>query len=377
MEGIVENINKLGIRPCVLIAPLDWGLGHATRCIPIINVLIEHNVKVIIAADGAIAELLKAEFPSIVFLPLHGYNIKYGHSRITFLPGLLAQMPRIIRITWEEKRWLDKIIDDHHIDAVISDNRFGFVSKKIPCIYITHQLFIETGNTLLNKLAQKIHYRFINRFSECWVPDTPGANNLAGKLSHPSVFPAIPVKYTGPLSRFRKNKHPEKKGLLIILSGPEPQRTIFENLLLHQLKNYTKEVVLVRGLPATPDSIKVKSNITVYNHLAAGMLAELIQQSHYIISRSGYSTVMDLVTLQQKAILVPTPGQKEQEYLADYLMNRKIFFSCRQEDLQLEKTIAASDEFEYDAVADKHFRFEETVITGFCNSLIRRTTVML
>lgn len=107
------------------------------------------------------------------------------------------------------------------------------------------------------------------------------------------------------------------------------------------------------------------------------MLAELIQQSHYIISRSGYSTVMDLVTLQQKAILVPTPGQKEQEYLADYLMNRKIFFSCRQEDLQLEKTIAASDEFEYDAVADKHFRFEETVITGFCNSLIRRTTVML
>ncbi len=336
----VENINKNSTKFKILVAPLDWGLGHATRCIPIIQLLISRNITVLLAAEGDTAALLKKEFPTLTLLPLKGYRIAYSQHKTWFFAKMLLQFPKISAAIRYEKRWLKKIIQHYHIDAVIADNRFGLQNAAIHSVYITHQLFIETGSTFLNKIAQKIHYRFINRYDECWVPDAEGNINLAGKLSHPATKPLVPVKYTGCLSRFKKENIIPENDLLIMLSGPEPQRTIFENILLKQINNTDLSIVMVRGLPGKTVDLKAKKkDLKIFNHLPAEKLSTIIQQSQLVLARAGYSTIMDLVALGKKAVLVPTPGQTEQEYLAQYLMSQGLFFAARQKNFLLKNTM--------------------------------------
>ncbi|MEO7524237.1 MAG: glycosyltransferase [Ferruginibacter sp.] len=334
-----------------MVAPLDWGLGHATRCIPLIKLLLGQGADVLIAAEEPITTLLQAEFPAILILPLKGYRIRYSSGKAMFVMKMLAQLPGIIYSLKYEKQWLNHIIDKHKIDAVISDNRFSLYTKKTPCVFITHQLFIQAGNKILNSIAQKINYNFINKFNECWVADAEGSNNLAGKLSHPDILPFTPVKYLGILTRCKKVEEEKNIELLIMLSGPEPQRTIFEKILLSQLKNMYGPVVFLRGLPAAHNQlIPDNKNISILNHLPAAALNECIQRSKLVLARCGYSTVMDLVALNQKAILVPTPGQTEQEYLADYLQEKKIFLKAKQHNFSLEKEIQNAGTFNFASV---------------------------
>lgn len=330
-----ENIN-IGNRPLrVLISPLDWGLGHATRIITIVKTLQKYDVEVLIAAEGAAAALLQSEFPSIEILPLAGYRVRYSRNKKNFNFKLLQQIPAIYRHIKQENRWLKKAASEYKIDAIISDNRFGFYHRSLPSVYITHQLFIETGKKWMNTLAQKIHYKYIHKFSECWVPDFNDGITLAGKLSHPEKLPGIPVRYIGPLSRFEGEGKNSTDGLLIILSGPEPQRTMWEEKLLQEAKSIDHKIILVRGLPGSNDGVASTQNMTVYNHLPAQKLEQLIKNSRTVLSRCGYSTVMDLVALSKDAVLVPTPGQAEQEYLAIYLRDSRLFHTCAQQELQL------------------------------------------
>ncbi len=373
---IVDNINKIIDRPRVLLAPLDWGLGHATRCIPIINVLNGHNIEVFIAAEGAVAKLLQKEFPTIVILPLKGYKVNYSRSKGFFFIKMLSQFPGVFASIITEKKWLKQIVTQYKIDAVISDNRFGLHLSKTPCVYVTHQLFIQTGNQLLNKIAQKINYYFINKFDECWIPDAEGINNLAGKLSHPAVLPGKPVKYLGILSRCKKIITEKKYELLILLSGPEPQRSIFENILLAQLKNMKGTIVLVRGLPGIEKKLPVENKrLVVHDHLPAEALNELMQQSVNIIARCGYSAIMDLVAMQQKAILVPTPGQTEQEYLGNYLMERKLFFTCAQETFSIQQALESARLFNFTSPGDIE-SLHKNVITDWIATL-KKTVIAL
>lgn len=364
-----ENIN-IGNKPLrVLVSALDWGLGHATRIITIVKTLQNYDVQVLIAADGAIASLLGAEFPDIQVLPLKGYGVRYSRSKKNFIFKLLGQAPAIFSSIKRENRWLKNTVKEYKIDAVISDNRFGLYHKGIPCAYITHQLFIETGTKWMSRLAQKVHYKYINRYTECWVPDFKDGITLAGKLSHPEKLPAVPVKYIGPLSRFKKQEAVISNDLLIILSGPEPQRSIWEKEILQQVKPVEGTVVLVRGLPGNTDTITTPANLTVYNHLPAKELNALIMQSAVILSRSGYSTVMDLVALQKKAILVPTPGQTEQEYLADYLKEQQLFYTCRQHELYLKNALENTNRFAQKIPATDFLSLNEAVIKDWVSKL--------
>ena len=242
----------------LLVAPLDWGLGHATRCVPVIRDLLNNNCEVWLACEGAQEKLLREEFPFLSFLPLKGYRIKYGKSGLT--SKILFQVPSILRSIKEENKWLKEQVSKYGFDAVISDNRYGLYHEKIFSIFITHQLCIKSSlGRWSEKLLQHWNYNFINRFRECWVPDEEGENNLAGELSHPVQLPVIPTKYIGPLSRFvrqpadsigeKKNIDEIKDHLLIILSGPEPQRTILENRVIDQIVNYPATATIVRGLP--------------------------------------------------------------------------------------------------------------------------------
>ncbi len=333
----------------ILIAPLDWGLGHATRSIPLIMSLLEEGCTIYIAADGQIKSLLQFEFPNATFLILRGYKIQYTKQKKYLLLKLMVQIPGILFSIYKEYRWLKSIVKKHSIDAVISDNRFGMYHAGISSIYITHQLLIKTGNKFSESIARRFHFWFIKKYTHCWVPDFEGKENIAGQLSHPENLPDN-IQYIGCLSRFESLEAAEiKYDLLILLSGPEPQRAIFEKLLLHQLQQFSGKVLLVRGQPGINETFcnsnGIPNNIQIKNHLAAKELNLAIEQAKIVICRSGYTTIMDLIKLQKKAILVPTPGQTEQEYLAVHLMQQKLFYSVHQDEFLLKEVLETVNQF--------------------------------
>jgi UDP:flavonoid glycosyltransferase YjiC (YdhE family) len=317
------NIAQKTIR--VLVVPLDWGLGHATRCIPIIKRLKEYGVEVIIAGEGKSLEILVNLLPGTVFFPLKGYRVNYASRHLFFLPHLLSQFFKINAAIKHEHRWLDHFITEHQIDAVISDNRFGLWTNKKPSVFITHQLHIQTGNTILNRVAEKINYSFIKKFSECWIMDDE-KNRLAGLLSDPRNGLSFPANFLGLSSRFSYRHVARKEMVLFLLSGPEPSRTRFEEKILKEIPKIPCPVFLVRGLPAEKNKLSQNFlNLTVYNHADPDMLSELIASAGIIVCRPGYSTLMDLCALRRHAVVVPTPGQKEQEYLAEFNHEKKLF----------------------------------------------------
>ncbi len=361
----------------VLVAPLDWGLGHATRCIPIIKALQELGKTVLLAGDGPSAQLLQTEFPSLTLLPLRGYHISYAKTGWGLPWQMLAQAPAIFQTIKEEHAWLDALIEEQQIDLVISDNRYGLYSKKIPCVLITHQLTIKMPFAWLERHVQKIHYSLINRFHTCWVPDSKGTLNLGGDLSHPMKMPAIPVKWIGLLSRFAPSKSgqaevqtaneptpPFAYQYCFLLSGPEPQRSILESFILDNIKDLQEPMVLVRGLPtnSNPLPTNLPQQLTVYPHLPATELAKVILSSEWIICRSGYSTLMDLAALHKNAILIPTPGQTEQEYLAGQLAEQGMATTVTQSKFSLSESIAQAKKLSADSRASKELPFFNTKI---------------
>ncbi len=317
----------------ILIAPLDWGIGHATRCVPIIKSLLDNNYEVVIAADLRPLHLLSIEFPKLEIIRLSGYNIKYP----TYLPmsiSMLLQIPKILWNIKKENNALNNIIEDYKIDGVISDNRYGLYTKKVPCVFITHQLQIQSP--YFSKEIQELNYNYINKFNACWVIDDK-ENNLAGKLSNPDFLPNN-TSYIGTQSRFEYKKTKKQYDFLAIVSGPEPQRTILEKGLIKALKDRKEKSVILLGKPELNDTIKI-GNLTIKSHLNAKDLCSLILRSELIICRPGYSTIMDLKKLKSNAFFIPTPGQTEQEYLAQILSEKKICYFQKQHEFDFEKGI--------------------------------------
>ncbi|MBX3239840.1 MAG: glycosyl transferase family 28 [Chitinophagaceae bacterium] len=330
----------------ILVAPLDWGMGHAARCIPIVNQLLTKDCQVWLAGEGDTLQLLREEFPQLPVIPLRGYRVFYQKATGNLPLKMTTQLPAIAKAIRYERKWLKRIVKDYSINIVISDNRFGLHNSNAYTIFITHQLHIRSGMAWwIDRFLQVINYRRIRRFNACWIPDYPGDENLAGALSHPDRLPPNTV-YIGALSRFEKKEADKKYDLLIVLSGPEPARTDFENKLRQQLQQFSGTVLLVRGttLPAPPIE---QPHISVVNLMTSGALNDAMNAAEWVICRSGYTSVMDLMKLQKKAILIPTPGQPEQEYLADSLFKRKIFYSINENELELTGALQKAAAFPY------------------------------
>ncbi len=298
----------------IFISPLDWGLGHTTRCIPIAKELHNRGHKIIFGVNDEQKFLLKQELDFGNYIQFEGYNIQYPKGR-SMAVKMLLESPKVLTRIRTEHNELEGLIDKHKLDLVISDNRFGLYTQKIPCIYITHQINIQ-GPNLIKKQLHKIHGRYINRFTHCWIPDSEGKINLGEELSHGKLHDNC--SYIGTLSRFHQKAISENEDIdyLAIISGPEPQRSEFESIIINEFKKLNKnQCAIVAGKPLSKRQELIE-NIHYFSHLNSSEFFKLICRSKKIICRPGYSTIMDLSSLQKPAHFIPTPGQTEQEYLA-------------------------------------------------------------
>ena len=300
-----------------LIAPLDWGLGHATRCVPIINDCLAKGENVIIAADGAAAAFLKSEFPNLTHIRLKGWRMRY------FWPLPLAiflQLPFFgISILLEHCR-LQRIIKQNGISRVISDNRYGLWSRNADCTIITHQLYIQLPPwlKLFERPLHAFTVRLLRRFNHICVPDYADVErSLSGALSHGGALDAK-VEYIGPLSRFTADCMNEPSlpvpTVLVVLSGPGRQKQRFAKRVLKRLKGTAKRILVVGAEPNLKYQV-TDGNTLIVNHLPTQELNSLLKLAPHVIARSGYTTIMDLHQIGRRAILFPTKGQWEQEYL--------------------------------------------------------------
>lgn len=324
----------------ILVAPLNWGLGHASRCVPLIRRLLDEGHEVVIGGDGMSFTLLRKHFPKLRYVYLAPLALHYSRSgNLTWT--MLMAIPRLLLWRNKDRLMLKAILQEEHFDQVISDNRPGLHNEQVECIYITHQLRVKLTKTWqwAEATASRIHARMYTRFNKVWIPDYEDINHsLAGELSHPSNLRLSRKKtefqYIGPLSRFHSPITHKPSSInyevVAVLSGLEPQRTLLEQELIERYSGKEERVLIVQGLVNHPNTRIKRGNLTIVPSMADAELVPALLNARHIIARSGYSTIMDLEALGLLSVgnnkplpvhieLIPTPGQPEQEYLAAWL----------------------------------------------------------
>jgi len=332
-----------------LVTVLDWGLGHATRCVPVINELQKQNVRVIVGGCGNSLAILKAEFPNLTFYELPAYGIVYPDSRSSLggsmLFSMLLQLPRITGAIKQEKLVVDEIVAKERIDFILSDNRYGCYSNEINSIFIGHQLNLQMPLriSMLSRFVNGHHLRKIKNFNQVWIPDQVNGFHFSGILSKGLLNE---VKYIGVLSRFSGTANPSKEAydIVALISGPEPLRSVFECLVREQLQKSGRKALIVKGKPGSREWT-MNGSVSEVNHLTANELEPILMSTNVILSRPGYSTIMDLAVLGKKAIFIPTPGQTEQEYLAQYLATNNLVCTQLQDQFDLEAALSQIPDF--------------------------------
>ena len=320
---------------------LDWGLGHVTRSVPIIQGFLDEGAEIVIAGAGRAGDLLQKEFPQLSYIALPAYAPTYSGGDMVL--DMAKQAFHFLKVIDEEHKLLQSLIDEHQFDIVISDGRFGMHTKKRPCIMIAHQIALQMPGIM--KLAEPLvnlkNRSYLNKYTEVWIPDHSTPQNLSGKLSHIKGLPNS-YKFIGPLSRLRNvDDKTIPNSVLVLISGPEPQRSTFQKLIEAQLPLSPYQFVIVEGRPEKAITGNAHDNtIRSIPYLTGTELSTEIAKADMIVCRSGYSSIMDLAALGKKALLIPTPGQTEQEYLAKHLSKHSNFVVQQQNKLDLKAGLA-------------------------------------
>jgi predicted glycosyltransferase len=410
----------------ILYAVLNWGLGHATRSIPLIRALNNYedaNLKfnLTIVSTGRALNLLRSEFPELTIIDLPDYNIKYSQKGRNLIFYVALQLPRIIYNMFLENRETNKLVVNKNIDIIISDNRYGVFSlkKNVNNYFITHQLRFKLPKHLsFLEIFGELFNRFIFRFyDKVFVMDNKDKPNISGELSHRNnLLHLDKIKFIGLFSDTIKKSHAQinssfvesknntllnmqllkflfpkySAGMetsnknntlsyLVIISGVEPQRSIFEEKVLSQINKLDGKKIIILGLTEIENPLSKKSNyyneheVLIFNNLPRETISDLINLTDFIVCRSGYSTIMDLVYLKKKALLIPTPGQTEQEYLADYYKRENLFYSVSQDSLDLERDIEIANKLaNRNCIDEFHDNLEINNINLFLDEIIRR-----
>lgn len=303
-----------------LIAPLHWGLGHAARCIPIINNEMQAGNVVYVAATGVQKALLQEHFPAATFVEIPFMEITYPKDG-NMVRHFALSGPRLLHNIWREHKLLKTLTQKLQLTKVISDSRFGLWNRSVESIFITHQ--VEIQSPVFQEIINMLNRWIMSKYDEVWIPDYEAFPGLAGKLSHPKKLP-VNAQYIGPLSRFKKPNQttaPKLWDAIALISGPEPQRTLFEAEITRMFIKSGEKALILKGQPNLAEN-SVFENISVVNHLKDEELIKALLGAKKIYARSGYSTIMDLHALGLTATFFPTPGQTEQEYLAELHQNK-------------------------------------------------------
>ena len=326
----------------ILVAPLNWGLGHASRCVPLVRRFLDEGHEVILGGDGESLTLLRKHFPRLRYVYLAPLNLRYGKGGRQVW-AMIKALPKLVLWAYKDHVMLQAVLRGEKMDRVVSDNRFGLYNKATESVYITHQLHImlPKGWRWLEPLVRRLHARIYTRHNKVWVPDYEDLErSLAGELSHPyemvnSKWLNGRLSYIGPLSRFAQitNYKPQTiYDTVAVLSGLEPQRTMLERELVARYKGTDGQVLIVQGLPNRPNTRIKRGAVTIVPHMGDAELAAALKGAKHIIVRSGYSTIMDLEELSLLPSMgrsggasiefIPTPGQPEQEYLAHFMAEK-------------------------------------------------------
>lgn len=334
--------------PTILISPLRWGFGHAGRMIPLALELKSRGCEVIFGADPHLLPLIEKELPDIRLIEIRSAPIRYSRLLPQYI-SVFLQLPLIIFSAIRENVSLRRLAQQIRPSVIISDNRFGFFHRDIFSVYVTHQLRIPFPSSLrfMEPFAAWLHGMIIKRYDLCLIPDYPGPVNLSGRLSHDMKL-AGNIHYMGPLSRF-KSEGPHRQsnakgegsiGLVrqiiqqsrycLIMSGPEPQRSILMKKVKDALRG--KQLFILTTDPVK-ESDDDDDGVTYVIRPDNGTMREMITGSAMVIARAGYTSVMELTSLGKGAILIPTPGQPEQEYLGEHLNGRYGFVTLSQKEI--------------------------------------------
>lgn len=319
---------------------------------PIIRELLRQGWEVIIAADRAPLVLLREAFPQLESIQLPGAHIVYP-KRGGVVLHFVWQTPGFLRSVRQEHKALERLLRSRKIDLVISDNRYGLYTKRVPCVLISHQLRIRVpGVPVAESMVSRFVKYYAARFKAVWVPDWSGDDNLSGLLSTHRSIPAN-VRYIGPLSRFAPDSGPETdedavldpayQGLfdqgpfpvVFLVSGPEPAVSLFRTVLREHALRLNLRALMVLGKPETRPVLQQEQQLFSIGHLPTPVLDRVLRETEMVVCRSGYSTLMDLAVYQKKALLVPTPGQSEQVYLAQRFRERHWAYAVKQSRLDL------------------------------------------
>jgi uncharacterized protein (TIGR00661 family) len=319
----------------------SWGLGHATRSLPLIRKLISEDHNLTIITSGRTLKLLQREIKDDAqYMDVPDYPILISEDAKRVMVKSLVYWPSFIRRMQVGLAILTKLLQRKNYDMILSDGRYDMYNKKIPSFFISHQMrimnplrikFLETASELFN------HF-FFKRFYGVLVPDYR-QDDLSGDLSHNlKLLDENRLHYVGILSDFKRRKTKKDIDYLVSLSGPELQRKILEKKLLSQLEGLKGKIVVTLG-KAEATHQKSDDNIRVYSYLSKEKREEILNRTKLVISRSGYSTIMDLAVINTKALMIPTPGQIEQQYLAEYNTVKEKIYSVNQSSIDLKRDI--------------------------------------
>jgi predicted glycosyltransferase len=318
----------------ILVAPLNWGLGHATRCIPIITHLLEQGHHICIGSDGEALNLLRQEFPQLKHYELSCSKATYASHPFLMNARLGYQAFKLIASIKKEQRLCLEIDQKEQLDLIISDNRIGLRLAHITSVIISHQLQVLSGPT--SAFTSKLHAHYLKKFDQIWVPDQFQKPRLSGQLSEHHQFTRN-ANFIGIPSRLYYQKTELAIDYLIILSGPEPLRSKLEERLIFIFKAEVSRTILVRGKVEANEEIETVGQLSIYNYLTSQKLNQDINAAKCVICRSGYTSILDLAKLGKKAFLIPTPGQYEQAYLAKHLKAIGAADYCEQEEISLDR----------------------------------------
>lgn len=287
----------------ILISVLNWGMGHVSRSIGIIYQLIKQENTVIIACDDSQKKIFSEYFPELQFISHEGYPFQFD-GKGNFRWDLTKRLSKLKTRLTEERKQVTSYVGQHNIDVVLSDHRYGFLSKDVPSVFITHQVNLPVK--WYEKIVDSFHKRLMSSFRFIWVLDFDDSR-LAGRLSQ--VDKNDKCIHIGPYSRFMLYDKVISKSAtqLLVASGPIIYAQLFVDNQLDKQSAVNLKVI------APTDVVVPREFERVANNWHSQDQAFLVAQK--IISRPGYSTIMDAHFLECETEFYPTPGQEEQIYL--------------------------------------------------------------